>query len=283
MKIRDFRSIFIEKLKDKYSKGESIRLLKILAEFYLKRKTPEWDSFWGMPLCKENENKISDALIQLQNGKPYQQIIGETYFYGLKFWVNESILIPRPETEELLELSISRIQNTYALNTEIKILDIGTGSGVIPIILKKKFPKACISALDISKKAIILAKHNAKLHNITVDFRELDYLKEDLSENFHFIISNPPYIDPKEQKEISDIVKHHEPYLALFPPSADPLTFYKKIYRDAKKNLLKNGAIFLEINQKYGLQTKNIFVKDYTTKLLKDISGNDRFVIAEKK
>ena len=233
-------------------------------------------------ILSEEQTLVFKKLIsELQSGKPYQQILGETEFYGLQFFVDENVLIPRPETEELLELAIREIEK-FNLK-DLKILDIGTGSGIIPIVLKKNFPEAEVSAIDFSEKALETAKKNADFHNLDINFIHQNYLEENLSEVYDIIISNPPYIGMDEESEIADSVKEFEPKMALFSPTSNPLIFYEKIAEDCKNHLAENGMVFLEINQKLGEETKALFTDVLSeVYLVKDISGNDRFVWGKK-
>ncbi len=218
---------------------------------------------------------------ELKTGKPYQHILGETEFYGMTFFVNENVLIPRPETEELLEIAINKIQSSGLKLQGLKILDIGTGSGVIPLVLKKQFPNAYISSIDFSEKALEVAKRNASFHQLDINLIHADYLNFDLNEMYDVIISNPPYIGIEEDDEIADSVKGFEPTMALFSPTSDALIFYRKIAKDAEKHLNKNGFLFLEINQKLGCETLELYQNIFSNaELIKDISGNDRFIFA---
>jgi release factor glutamine methyltransferase len=206
--------------------------------------------------------------------------LGETEFYGFQFFVDEHVLIPRPETEELLELAILKIQNSKLKLQGLKIVDIGTGSGIIPIVLKKYFPDAQIFAIDFSEMALKIARKNAKFHQVEISFLHQDYLSENLTEMYDVIISNPPYIGIEEAVEIEDVVKGFEPQMALFSPTSNALIFYEKIAKDCENHLSENGMVFLEINQKLGIETKNLFVDVLSeVELVKDLSGNDRFVI----
>ena len=197
--------------------------------------------------------------------------------------VDENVLIPRPETEELLEQTIEKVQVAGCKLQGLKILDIGTGSGIIPIVLKKYFPDAEISAIDYSEKALDISKKNADFHKTEIHFIHQDYLCGNLDGVYNVIISNPPYIGIDEENEIADSVKEFEPKMALFSPTANPLVFYEKIAEDSKNHLSENGMVFLEINQKLGNETADLFRNVLSVvELKKDISGNERFVFGRK-
>ncbi|RNA62611.1 peptide chain release factor N(5)-glutamine methyltransferase [Chryseobacterium nematophagum] len=282
MTILEFKKYFKDELSDIYSESEASFLYSIFVEKILGVDTFNQRRMSHHQLLNEDEKKLHQAILELKTQKPYQQILGETYFYGMKFFVNENVLIPRPETEELLEIAIQKIQASTINSKQLNILDIGTGSGVIPLILKKYFPNAKISTIDFSEKALEVAKKNASLHKLSINFMYADYLSFELEEYYDIIISNPPYIGINEKNEITDSVKEFEPQMALFSPTEDPLIFYKKIAEDCKKKLKKPGFLFLEINQKLGPETLALY-KDLSknTSLLQDLSQNDRFVVVE--
>ena len=239
---------------------------------------------------KQWKNIVSD----LKKHKPIQYILGETEFYGLPFLVNENTLIPRPETEELVELIISNNQIT-ASSHHLKILDIGTGSGCIAVSLAKNIPSATVFAIDVSEKALATAKRNAELNNVIVNFINVDILKiNDLGQlptsnfqlpaKFDIIVSNPPYVRNLEKAEIKPNVLEYEPHLALFVEDTDALLFYRKIAELAKKNLNQNGKLYFEINQYLGTETVEL-VESFgfkNVKLIKDIYQNNRIIFAEK-
>lgn len=262
---------FSAALKEDFSASEIRFLYRIFEEFF-GRKKPEI-SF---------ENYIENAAKELLTGKPYQQVLGETEFYGLLFTVNEHVLIPRPETEELLEIAIREIKKRFTTKQKFKILDIGTGSGIIPIVLKKNFTESDIISIDFSEDALKTAKQNADLHQMEITFLHQNYLESKLSDEFDIVISNPPYIGIDEKCEIEDSVKIFEPEMALFSPTSDPLIFYRKIASDSQAHLSENGLIFLEINQKLGSETLELFKNFNRKELIKDLSGNDRFIIVGK-
>ena len=283
MKFSEIKILFQQELSELYSKSEIEELFSIFAEHFLNLNKIELRHNLENDLSESDFNQFSEAISELKTGKPFQQILGETEFYGLKFFVNEHVLIPRPETEELLELAIGKIQELEIKNTGLKILDIGTGSGIIPIVLKKYFPKAEVTSIDISNEALDVAKRNADFHKTEINFINKDYLNENLDEIYDIIISNPPYIGNEENPEIKDTVKGFEPNLALFSPTSDALIFYKKISEDCKNHLQENGLLFLEINQKLGQGTLELYQDGFPeVELLKDISGNDRMIFGRK-
>lgn len=232
-------------------------------------------------------------LDQLTTGKPLQYILGHTEFYGLPFKVNPAVLIPRPETEELVDWVLkSELSTTDSIN----ILDIGTGSGCIAISIKKNLPQAQVWAIDISAEALRTAKENAVLNNVAINFIEADVLKSPFSGNhsqftthnspptFNLIISNPPYVTPTDKILMHTNVTDFEPHTALFVPQDDPLLFYKAIAHIAVKKLVPGGLLFFEINESYGAETIEMLkIKGFiNTELRKDMSGRDRMIKAAK-
>ena len=282
MTILEFKRYFKSELSELYTEAESAQLYSV----FLYEKTGfdrfQQRRFAPQELLISDEEELKEIIEELKTGKPYQQILGHTEFYEKKFFVDENVLIPRPETEELVELAKIEIQNLKSKIQNLKLLDIGTGSGIIPITLKKHFPNAEIFAIDISEKALEIAKKNAEFHQANIEFIQQDYLNTKLEENYDIIISNPPYIGIEENIEIEDSVKGFEPNIALFSPTSDALIFYKKIAKDGEKYLNENGIIFLEINQKLGKETLELFSNYSESRLIKDLSGNDRFVFAKK-
>lgn len=282
MTILEFKRYFKSELSELYTEAESAQLYSI----FLYEKTGfdrfQQRRFAHQELLISDEEELKEIIKELKTGKPYQQILGHTEFYGKKFFVDENVLIPRPETEELVELAKIEIQNLKSKILNLKLLDIGTGSGIIPITLKKHFPNAEISAIDISEKALEIAQKNADFHKKEINFIQADFLNTELTEKYDIIISNPPYIGIEENIEIEDSVKGFEPNIALFSPTSDALIFYKKIAKDGEKYLNENGMIFLEINQKLGKETLELFSNYSESRLIKDLSGNDRFVFAKK-
>ncbi len=284
MTISEFKAYFKKELSLLYTDSENGFLSSIFVEkivgfnpFYQRR-------FSGQEILLDDQQKLLAAVSALKTGRPYQQILGETEFYGMTFFVNEHVLIPRPETEELLEFAIKKIRHYELSGMEnLKILDIGTGSGIIPLVLKKHFPQAQVSSIDFSEKALDTAKRNAEFHGLDIHLIHADYLNFTPSEVFDIIISNPPYIGIDEEYEIEHSVKGFEPMMALFSPTSDALIFYRKIAEDAREYLRHNGLLFLEINQKLGPETQALYINHFSkAQLIKDLSGNDRFVFGRK-
>lgn len=225
--------------------------------------------------------KIQQAQSELLKNKPLQYILGKADFLGLSLQVNENVLIPRPETEELVLWVLQEASH----NEKLKILDIGTGSGCIAIALAKNLPNAQLYALDLSAQALSLAKKNAETHGVSINFIEGNILEtSDLGEDFDIIISNPPYVRHSEKQQIHLNVLDYEPHLALFVPDENPLVFYEKIAQLAQKNLKKQGLIFFEINQ-YLPQEMLKMMENYHffPTLHLDLQGNPRMIKGVKK
>ncbi|MEI7489032.1 MAG: peptide chain release factor N(5)-glutamine methyltransferase [Chryseobacterium sp.] len=283
MTILDFKQYFQNELSELYTESESAFLYSIFIENFLGLDAFNQRRLYDQELLIDDENKLQKVISELKTNKPYQHILGETEFYGMKFFVDENVLIPRPETEELLEIAIQKIKNSQFIINKLRILDIGTGSGIIPLVLKKHFPEAEVSSIDFSEKALEVAKKNAAFHQLEINLIHADYLNFELTENYDVIISNPPYIGIEEEIEIEDSVKEFEPKMALFSPTSDALIFYKKIAEDSKKYLNKNGLLFLEINQKLGPETLDLYKNILSeVELVKDLSENDRFIVGIK-
>ncbi|AYO57635.1 protein-(glutamine-N5) methyltransferase, release factor-specific [Chryseobacterium sp. 6424] len=282
MTLQEIKNLYKSILSERYSDTETNTLFTLLAEEILKVNPVRQRQMLHDELAEETERQFTNYLSKLETGQPYQQVIGKTEFYGLQFFVNEHVLIPRPETEELLEIAISKIEDSFG-NRNIRILDIGTGSGVIPIVLKKHFPEAEITSIDYSEAALEVARRNATQHQTQIRFKHQDYLNTELDECYEVIISNPPYIGLDEKEEISVTVKNFEPLMALFSPTENPLVFYEKIAGDALEHLAEHGLVLLEINQKLGHQTLDLFIHSFSeAHLVQDISDNDRFIIGKK-
>lgn len=238
-------------------------------------------------ISEQQEASLQHILEELKTGKPIQYVLGETEFYGLPFKVNPSVLIPRPETEELVDWILIEIRNSDLLNDiNGNILDIGTGSGCIPIAIKKFLPEFNISALDVSKVAIETAKINAELNQTEIEFIEDDILNPSqlflLNKQYTIIISNPPYVRESEKTAMHNNVLGHEPHLALFVADDNALIFYSRIAEFAKTNLVKGGMLFLEINENLAPQTIDLLEGKglRNIELRQDIRGKNRMIKA---
>lgn len=220
-------------------------------------------------------------LQRLLQHEPLQYVLNEAWFAGLKFYVDKNVLIPRPETEELVEWVISNCKFPV---DKLSILDVGSGSGCIPIALKKRLSKSVVSGIDISKGALEVAMRNSRELGIDVTFLELDFLdkgKIDLLGSYDIIISNPPYIPESDMNEMQSNVVNYEPHTALFVPNNDPLLFYKAIADFGKEHLLPGGSIYLEIHEKLGEAVTELFKsKGYNTSIKKDMQEKERMVRA---
>ena len=227
----------------------------------------------------EQQHEIESFIEKLKKYVPIQYILGETEFFGLPFYVNESVLIPRPETEELVDW----IRKENDKSAEFRLLDIGTGSGCIAIALKHEFTNSEVDAFDISVDALETARRNASLNNLTINLSTVDILNApDFPTKWDIIVSNPPYITEQEKDGMLPNVLDHEPHLALFVPDNDPLLFYRNIAEFAQKHLTDNGKLYFEINREAGQSCIDLLTKmGYRdVELRKDISGNDRMVKA---
>ncbi|MGS2764453.1 peptide chain release factor N(5)-glutamine methyltransferase [Sinomicrobium sp. M5D2P9] len=282
MILKEIRKIFQSELQDIYDREEADILFFRLTEEYCNITKLTLALQPEITLTKEEEQPLFEALSRLKQHQPIQQILGKTVFYGLEFRVDKNILIPRPETEELVDWIVKDCQTQKA--EEPAILDIGTGSGCIAVSLAKNLPKARVSAIDISREALRVAEENAKRHRVSVDFIEKDVLKApDIGEyKLDIIVSNPPYIRNLEKKEIKNNVLLHEPHLALFVEDESPLVFYEKIADLAQNGLRKGGVLYFEINQYLGKEMMEMVrSKGFKNiRLKKDLSGNDRMLKA---
>ncbi|MFV0238279.1 MAG: peptide chain release factor N(5)-glutamine methyltransferase [Flavobacteriales bacterium] len=283
MIIQEVLNAYKEKLIHIYSTKEINSIVWITLEFVLQKSKTEIRllQLENYTLKKEEKNKLQTILNQLHREKPLQYILGETQFYGIPISVNESVLIPRPETEELVSWVIdSNKQSKWKRSTTI--LDIGTGSGCISIALAKSIKKGKIYALDISETALEVAKRNAKMNEVEIIFYRKDILKDALNElpKLDIIISNPPYITLSEKNLMKRNVLDYEPDLALFADHA--LTFYKRIAKLALKKLKIGGELFFEINQYYGKEIISLLKElgYQEIELRKDLYGNERMIKA---
>lgn len=297
MKIKELRIQFQKELQSIYDKEEIDSFFFMITDILYEIRRIDFTLNPDFEI--ENKSEWESIISDLKQEKPIQYILGEAWFYGLRFNVSESTLIPRPETEELVEWIIESVKskgdNASPLTFNPKpltLLDIGTGTGCIPISLKANLPQTEVFAIDVSEKALEVANLNAKENNVDINFIQADILNtEDLlslrtkSRNLpklDMIVSNPPYVRNLEKVEIKKNVLDYEPHLALFVEDNDALLFYRKIAQLAKDNLQPKGLLFFEINQYLGKETvellENLGFKNI--ELRKDLRGNDRMIKA---
>ncbi|QXP62575.1 peptide chain release factor N(5)-glutamine methyltransferase [Polaribacter sp. HaHaR_3_91] len=285
MTLQNFRIFFNSELSTIYPKTEIDSFFFMLIEVKLNLQRIDTVLKPDFLIDESILSELKNIVKRLQKEEPIQYILGETEFYSLPFLVDENTLIPRPETEELVEWVINEIQEIRSKNQDNKlnILDVGTGTGCIPISLAKNLNNVSISAIDVSLEALKKAKQNAVLNKVDITFLEIDILKaKELPKKYDFIISNPPYVRELEKIEINNNVLQNEPHLALFVDDENPLIFYKKIADLAKQDLTKNGLLFFEINQYLGKETVDMLHQKgfKNIELKKDFSGNDRMIKA---
>lgn len=314
--LAEVESNFIDQLSTIYDQAEAKSIAWWCINHVCKVSKATYLATKNDKLSLENESSLDSLLEDLKTGKPVQYVLGETEFYGLPFKVNSSVLIPRPETEELVDWVLIELRNRInaavtaktetksdtstnddsvlevtlesiiETNKVIKILDLGTGSGCIPISIKKYLPHVEVSAMDISEAAIETASENATLNSVNITFRKDDILK--MSENsilntqYSILISNPPYVTVAEKECMHKNVLEHEPHTALFVPNEDALIFYNHIANFAKTNLVKKGLLFLEINENLGKQTIELLESKgfLDIELRQDMRGKNRMIRA---
>lgn len=282
MTIADIEQIFLEQMPAYYDQDEiksicSLATLHVCGyskSYYLLHKNTD--------LTLTQETGLIRILDELRSGRPLQHVLGEADFYGLRFKVNSAVLVPRPETEELVDWVIKSVEKGDA--SFANILDIGTGSGCIPISLKKNIPASQVFALDISRDALKVARQNCLLNDVTVNLIQADILDEDFiihDTRFDIIVSNPPYVTYSEKDEMHKNVLQYDPHEALFVPDTNPLVFYEAIAHFGLRSLTENGVLFFEINENLGAETSALLnAKGFRTELRKDMQGKDRMIKA---
>ena len=282
MSLQEIKIFLKQTLSSKIDAVELTSLIGMLIEAVTGWNTVQQIVNINTELNKEQQAKIEDYAQQLLAGKPIQYILGKAWFMGNELMVNEHVLIPRPETEELVEWIIS-----YAsvMNKPLSIIDMGTGSGCIPIALKLALPKCTLTGLDISKDALAMAKMNAKNFNASIEWMEEDILNTAaLDTSYDIIVSNPPYIPLREKKDMQEQVLNFEPSIALFVSNEDPLIYYKAIAKIGKQNLSKNGQLFFEIHYNQGKAILALLDElNYHAELRQDSFGKNRMVRASLK
>ncbi len=281
MTVQEASFYLLKKLRLIYEEGEVSTISDWIMETITGSKKTERMLYKNAVLTKDEEIQLHNYTERLLQHEPVQYVLNESWFYGSKFYVDNNVLIPRPETEELIEWIIS---DNKLPSEGLKILDIGTGSGCIPISLKRKISTAEIWACDISQGALNVAKRNAVSLKTDINFVQLDFLDKEQWQQlplFDIIISNPPYVPEKDKKEMNNNVLQYEPATALFVPDNDSLVFYKAIAAFGKTHLNKSGSIYTEIHESSGNATMEFFQSaGYTTELKKDMQKKDRMIKA---
>ncbi len=278
--IKSIQDLFKEELKTIYPQREIEGIIYILLEHLLNYSKIDIQLNKNEKIEQNIFDQISSALQDLKKSLPIQYIIGETEFYDLTFKVNEHTLIPRQETEELVHAIIN--ENKIVAP---KILDIGTGSGCIPVVLAHSIVGANVSSVDISEGAIVIAKENATLNNVTIDFHHCNFLKWDeysWKKGYDIIVSNPPYVKESEKELMEENVLAYEPHTALFVDDEDPLIFYRRIAEFAQVHLKKGGKLYFEINEALGQEMIELqkSLGFSSIRLMKDLNGRDRMTSA---
>lgn len=278
--IKSIQYLFKEELKMIYPQREIESIIYILLEHLLNYSKIEIQLNKNEKIEQNIFDQITSALRDLKNSVPIQYIIGETEFYDLTFKVNKHTLIPRQETEELVHAIIN--ENKIAAP---RVLDIGTGSGCIPIVLAHNIAGANVSSVDVSEGAIVIAKENATLNKVVIDFHLRDFLKWDeysWEMGYDIIVSNPPYVKESEKELMEKNVLTYEPHTALFVDDNDPLIFYRRITEFAKVHLKKGGKLYFEINEALGQEMIELqeSLGFSSVRLIKDLNGRDRMTSA---
>jgi len=283
--LNQLRFHLLKELRKRYSENESGSITSLILEH----------TGYPLSVCLREPDKITPSQVisqinriieEIHGGRPIQHILGYTQFFGLKIFVNEDVLIPRPETEEMVHLICSSKEHTYR-----KIIDLGTGSGCIALALKKEFPGAVVKGLDLNRKVLEVAAKNAEQNNLDVewmlgDLHDLQAFSQqvDREAGFDLVVSNPPYVRESEKELMDNQVVNHEPYQALFVQDQDPLVYYRTILLFSITFLQPGGHLWVEINESLGQETASLFEKEglSSIKILKDIHGKDRFIHARK-
>lgn len=281
MTIREQYHWLSQQLQELYSQGEAETMAEWVLEHYTGLNRTSIKMHGNKPVTIHEKEKIMHASGELMQYRPVQYVLEEAWFRKMRFYVNESVLIPRPETEELVEWAVALYKDTLK---KITALDIGTGSGCIAISLAKALTKAAATAIDVSEGALAVAQKNARDLHASIDLRQIDFLAESnwpALGMYDLIISNPPYIPIREKEKLDKHVTEWEPGTALFVPNDDALLFYRKIALFGKTHLLSNGNILFECHQDFAKDTLQM-LRDmgYTVELEKDIFENERMIRA---
>jgi release factor glutamine methyltransferase len=281
MTIQEATYFLLNKLRTIYGDGEANEITDRVMEKLTGSIKAERMMYKNEVITVVEESQLNEYAERLLKHEPVQYVMNDCWFYGLKFYVDKNVLIPRPETEELVDWVIRNIKFPFK---DLKILDIGTGSGCIAISLKRKLRKAEVWACDISNEALVVAKRNADNLQADINFIQLDFLNEaerNKLPSFDIVVSNPPYIPQKDKKTMQQNVLAHEPHTALFVSDNNPLIFYAAIANFAYQHLNKDGSIYCEIHENLGKEVSEIFLQNnFTAEIKTDMQGKERMVKA---
>jgi release factor glutamine methyltransferase len=285
MTIQEARKQLQDKLTRIYSKTEAENITEWVIEHVTGTSRSDRILNKNPGLSELQTEFLKETEKRLLTHEPVQYVLGEAWFCGMKFYVDKNVLIPRPETEELVEWIISNLK--FPID-KLKILDIGSGSGCIPVALKRKLRKAEVWSCDISTEALKVATRNAETLGADINFRQVDFLNREERKKlpvFDIIVSNPPYVPEKDKGQMNPNVLDYEPHTALFVPDKDPLIFYRAIADFGEQHLNTTGSIFLEIHEESGDAVKKLFESEYfcSVEIKKDMQGKERMVYAKRR
>lgn len=296
MKLFEAEQYTKEQLKEIYDEQEAANITNLIIEHITALTKIQRVSGKEQVLTSMQLNRLQKSLERLKTNEPVQYIMNKAWFYGMELYVDKNVLIPRPETEELVQWIVDDmkalgkdvfIRKTMQADetSQLKILDVGTGSGCIALALKKTMPKAEVWGCDISEEALNVARRNGSALNIRVDFQGMNFLDEAQQiqlPTVDIIVSNPPYVPLKDKEQMQANVVNYEPHTALFVPNKDPLIFYKAIADFGKKRLYENGSIYMEIHEDLANEVAQVFKENgyKIVEVRKDMQGKDRMIKA---
>ncbi len=277
-KLSTMKAYFYKKILPIHGESETKHLFLWACQHYLKKNATEILLYQNSLYLSESELLLwLNCIKRLCAHEPIQYIFGEVEFLGLTLCVNKNVLIPRPETEEMVSLFLQKVDK----NKSYKILDIGTGSACIALAVKKNLPKSQVDAIDISEEALETARQNALCNDLEIHFYKKNILQESLQDQYDYILSNPPYIPLSEKSSMAKHVVEAEPHQALFVPDQTPLLFYKRIFDLSVKHVKPGGAIVLEIHEDFAQALLQIVPKHLNPEIIKDFQGKDRILLAQ--
>ena len=298
MKLYEAEQYVKQKISVLYGDSEATKIAALAVETVSGLSPSHLKMYKNNVLEDENIQKLENIAQRLSSHEPIQYIMNKTWFYNLELYVDENVLIPRPETEELVDWVVRDVknsgkdvfekrQNEADATTQLKILDVGTGSGCIALALKQTMPRAEVWGCDISDKALNVARRNASHLNIRVDFQAMNFLDEQQQKQLpsvDIVVSNPPYVLSAEKKDMDPHVVDHEPHSALFVPDNDALVFYKALAHFGHHRLHRGGCIYMEINEAKGKEVIDLFTREgYTSiEIRRDMQGKERMVKVER-